>query len=74
LELNGLRWAESHENGEHKFHLYFTEACATKPWLQGILNRITDHINRRLSLPVPPDFRVRLALSPVKMYFTAAEP
>jgi hypothetical protein len=70
LELRGIRWAESDENGEHLFHLYFTEIRASKPWMQGVFERVADHTNRRLSFPV--DGLAGLALQPAKAYFIKA--
>lgn len=59
VEISGISWSSD----EGKFHLHYTEAKASKPWIQGVLNLLAEKNHNTVSFPD------KISLMPVKMLF-----
>jgi hypothetical protein len=63
LRLSGIRWSVEDKH----FHIHYGEAFASKEWMQGLLNLLSEKTGRRISLPN------KLSLMPLKMMFPKAD-
>jgi hypothetical protein len=64
LELAGIAWS----SGEGKFHIHYSSASASKPWIQGLLNLLSEKTGKKISATD------KISLMPLKMMLPKHEP